>query len=125
MLEFHDATRLTTLRNLLLLFPPLLLLSSPSPPPPPLLLPFSSLLLLSSSSLSLSLLLSLSFSPSFPPPFPALNLVLHNIIAMLSSVAALTTSFTAPAGIVSSAARSTASPRMGVSDMCAVARMEA
>ena len=36
---------------------------------------------------------------------------------MLSSVAALTSSFTAPAGIVSSAARSSASPRMGVSDM--------
>eukprot|EP00964_Phaeocystis_antarctica_P021996 scaffold12204_cov61-Phaeocystis_antarctica.AAC.3 len=35
---------------------------------------------------------------------------------MLSSVAALTSSFTAPAGIVSSA-RSAVSPRMGVSDM--------
>jgi len=81
--------------------------------------PFWSLCLSSSS------LISHGGTPSFPPPFPALNLVLHNIIAMLSSVAALTTSFTAPAGIVSSAARSTASPRMGVSDMCAVARMEA
>ena len=39
--------------------------------------------------------------------------------AMLSSVAALTSSFTAPAGIVSSA-RSAVSPRMGVSDMCAL-----
>ena len=38
--------------------------------------------------------------------------------AMLSSVAALTTSYVAPAGVVSSARSSV---RMGVADMCAVA----
>ena len=37
---------------------------------------------------------------------------------MLSSVAALTTSYVAPAGVVSSARSSV---RMGVADMCAVA----
>ena len=54
-----------------------------------------------------------------PPTIKSRDLEVYlPFAAMLSSVAALTTSYVAPAGVVSSARSSV---RMGVADMCAVA----
>ena len=67
---------------------------------------------------------SRELSPALNPPLaPAISINLRS--EMLSSVVALTPSFTAPAGVVRSTAPSAVSLRMGVSDMCAVARMQA